>query len=173
MSNARSGFSGVTKAQIVRGMSVQANRVSFGNGRSPSQTLIGTRSRLCSEASKQNSFHSSRCQIGEAIRSVVMKEYFVLDALGVSKLDLPPWLEALPAVAQRARGVGSKRLLGSADTRQLPISSRIPTSRCRFASADRRGQDRELHPATGHAARGTRTSQRCRPHLQVQQRVQL
>ena len=37
-----------------------------------------------------------------------------------------------------------------------PINSRIPTSRCRFATADRPGQDRESHPAAGRAASGTR-----------------
>src|SRR5690348_14174171 len=56
-------------------------------------------------------------------------------------------------------------LLGSAGTRQLPISSRTPTSRCRFATADHPGQDRESPPAVGRAASGTRADLYSRPRL--------
>ena len=53
----------------------------------------------------------------------------------------------------------------------IPLSSRIPTSRCRFATADRPGQDRESHPAAGRAASGTRAGPHSRPRLQAQPRA--
>jgi hypothetical protein len=55
----------------------------------------------------------------------------------------------------------------------LSISSRIPTSRCRFATADHLEQDRELHPAAGRAASGTRAGRFYRPRPQAQRRGRL
>jgi hypothetical protein len=41
-----------------------------------------------------------------------------------------------------------------------PVSSRRPTSRCRFATADRQGRGRGSHPGAVRAASGTRAGRR-------------
>ena len=46
-----------------------------------------------------------------------------------------------------------------------PVSSRTPTSRSRFATADRPGRVRESHPGAVRAANGTRAGRRSHPRI--------
>jgi hypothetical protein len=63
-------------------------------------------------------------------------------------------------------------LVGQCQHALRPISSRTPTSRCRFATADHPGPARGSRQGAGRAAIGTLDGQLARSHLSVQQHVQ-
>ena len=70
---------------------------------------------------------------------------------------------------------GSRRpldaLVGQCRHALRPISSRTPTSRCRFATADHPGPARGSRQGAGRAAIGTRAAQSSQPRLKARARV--
>ena len=84
---------------------------------------------------------------------------------------IAPTLGGMPATPTFRVVRCTSRLALTHPRKGITLSSRIPTSRWHFATADRPGPARESPPATGRAASGIRAGRHARPRLQVQPRA--